>query len=478
MITQKDYENPDGFGIGNAEQVAELNKALSAGYDIPATSGGVSGSAIRVESLEASLKVVTFQMQHIKFWQKIPKFPAYSTVEEYNRLTSYGSEASAFTPEGELGEYDDATYSRQVSLIKYLQTVRKVTHPMTLVRTAHGDVIGNEVKNGIMWLLRKIEDALFNGDNTLRYGYPTNEGYEFPGLKAQIDPSMVIDCNGDPLTEDVLETASNLVVESFGFPSDILIGTKPLADLAKIMFPKERIVVPFKEGQIGVPINTFASQAGILAFNPDVFLRRKYVIPTVTLATSPKAPAAPVNTTQATRTAGAVATGFGQWNKTNNGHAAYSYCATFCNRYGESAPSVGLISQAITGDTDTMVVVITNAGAITGVPEWMNIYRTVAGGAITDIHYLVKQVAVNSQAATGNEPTWYDDNSIIAGGHNVYLGEMTPQVLIFKQLAPMMKMDLAVLEPSIRWLQLLYGTMQLYAPKKWIRIRNVGEATI
>jgi hypothetical protein len=55
---------------------------------------------------------------------------------------------------------------------------------------------------------------------------------------------------------------------------------------------------------------------------------------------------------------------------------------------------------------------------------------------------------------------------------------MTPQVLTFKQLAPMMKMDLAVIEPSIRWLQLLYGVMQLYAPKKWVQILNIGEATV
>src|SRR4030042_6869776 len=246
MVGLKDYENYDGFGLGSFEQVSNLNKALAAGYDIPATSGGVSGSALRVESLEGSLKVVTYTMAHIKFWQKIPKLPAYSTVEEYNRLTSYGSEGGAFTPEGELGEYDDAAYSRQVSLVKYIQTVRKVTHPMTLVRAAHGDVIANEVKNGIMWILKQLEYSLSNGDNSLRYNYPTNEGYEFAGLKKLIDSTMVIDNQGDPLLEDTLETASNMVVENYGLPTDILIGTKPLADLAKIMFPKERIVVPFK----------------------------------------------------------------------------------------------------------------------------------------------------------------------------------------------------------------------------------------
>jgi len=475
MVSLKDYENLDGFGIGTSEQVAELNKALAAGYDIPGTSGGVSGSALRVESLEASLKVVTYQMNHIRFWQKIPKLPAYSTVEEYNRLTSYGSEGGAFTPEGELGEYDDSTYSRQVSLVKYLQTVRKITHPMTLVRTAHGDVIGNEVKNGIMWLLRKVEEALFNGNNTLRYNYPTNEGYEFPGIKAQIDATQIVDCLGDPLTEDVLETASNQVVESFGLPTDILIGTRPLADLAKIMFPKERIVVPFKEGQIGVPLNTFASQAGILAFNPSIFLRKKYVTPGTTLATSTKAPNAP---TQIAVTTNNGANG-GAWTKTNNGHGTYYYTATLNNRYGESAPCTAATNGSITGDADSVTLTVRNNATIgTYAPDWVNIYRTVAGGGGTSVHYLITQFAGTTIVGSADHTAYTDLNSICANVHDVYLGEMTPQVLIFKQLAPMMKMDLAVIEPSIRWLQLLYGVMQLYAPKKWVRIKNVGEATI
>jgi hypothetical protein len=468
----KDYENLDGFGLGTYEQVAELNKALAAGYDIPATSGGVSGSALRVESLEASLKVITYQMTHIKFWQKIPKLPAYSTVEEYNRLVTYGGEGGAFTPEGELGEYDDANYSRQVSLVKYLQTVRKVTHPMTLVRTAHGDVIGNEVRNGIMWLLGKLEYALYNGDSSLRYNYPTNEGYEFTGLKKLIDTSMVIDCAGDPLTEDILETGSNMVVEQYGLPTDILIGTKPLADLAKIMFPKERIVVPFKEGQIGVPLNTFASQAGILAFNPDVFLRKKYVIPGTTVATSAKAPSAPTSCTPTRNAAGAYT---GAWNKTNNGLGVYYYTATLCNRYGESAPCTAL-SDTITVATDYMSVAVVLPAVGTYAPDWVNLYRTPAGGGATASHYLIAQYAVTALGSA--TMTLIDVNSICSNTHSVYLGELTPQILMFKQLAPMMKMDLAVIEPSIRWLQLLYGVPQLYAPKKWVYIKNVGEATI
>lgn len=476
MVGIKDYEGIDGFGMSSYQDVAELNKAIAAGYDIPATSGGVSGSALRVESLESSLKVITFQMQHIKFWQKIPKLPAFSTVEEYNRLTSYGSDAGAFTPEGELGEYDDANYSRHVSLVKYMQTVRKVSHPMTLVRTAHGDVIANEVRNGIMWLLGKMEFYLYWGDSTLRFNYPTNEGYEFTGLNKLIDTSMVVDAKGDPLTEDILETSSNMVLENYGLPTDILIGTRPLADLAKVMFPKERIIVPYKEGQVGVPLNTFASQAGILAFNPDVFLKKR---PAPSAATSTKAPPAPTSIT-ATRNVTDATGGVGDWTKTNNGYGTYYYSATFGNRYGESAPCTAAFNAvAVSVDTDYIALVVTNPVFASSDyrPDYVNIYRSVAGGGSSGTRYLVYSGAVASQANSGTT-TWYDINSICSNCHKVFIGEMTPQILAFKQLAPMMKMDLAVIEPSIRWLQLLYGTPQMYATKKWVIVKNIGEAIV
>jgi hypothetical protein len=342
-----------------------------------------------------------------------------------------------------------------------------------------------------MWLLGKVEAYLYNGDNTLRFGYSaggasgsgsTNEGFEFAGLKNLIDTTMVIDNLGDPLTEDVLETAANQVIENYGFPTDIFIGTKPLADLAKIMFPKERIVVPFKEGQIGVPLNTFASQAGTLSFNPDVFLRKRYLSST----TPAQGPAGYTPTAPQTVAITVTGANSGVFTKTGNALGNYYYAVTYGNRFGESAPTVSDVA-AVTDATSKVELTIRNAATVSVAPEFMNIYRTIAGGVNTGPFYLIAQYAVlkqgnnNYQTADGNIgvfPNWDDLNQECANCHNVFLGELTPAVLMFKQLAPMMKMDLAVIEPAIRWVQLLYGVPQLYAPKKWIRIKNVGEATI
>lgn len=106
---QSSTSGMSGFGAGTDQDIAELSKALEAGYQTGA--GKTGGSALRVESLEASLKVLTYTSSHIKFWKKIPKSPAYSTVEEYNQLINYGGSQNPFVQEGELPQATDTSYA-------------------------------------------------------------------------------------------------------------------------------------------------------------------------------------------------------------------------------------------------------------------------------------------------------------------------------------------------------------------------------
>jgi len=46
-------------------------------------------------------------------------------------------------------------------------------------------------------------------------------------------------------------------------------------------------------------------------------------------------------------------------------------------------------------------------------------------------------------------------------------------VLCWKQLGPMIKYDLAVVDTSYRWLQLIYGTPLITAPRKNVILKNV-----
>lgn len=82
MVSWKDYAGLEGFGSVSGEEVADLRKALAAGQDInaPAAAGG-EGFPLRVESLENTLKVITYKMDDVRLWQSITKLPAFNTVK-------------------------------------------------------------------------------------------------------------------------------------------------------------------------------------------------------------------------------------------------------------------------------------------------------------------------------------------------------------------------------------------------------------
>lgn len=476
QISLKDYDGLNGFGSSSMGDVNELSKALSAGYQVSNQTGG---SALRVESLEASLKVVTYSNKHIKLWKKIPKSPAYSTVEEYNVLSQYGAAgAFGFTREGELPQSQDSTYTRMTSLVKFIGTTRSVTHPATLVNPAHGDVIALENQNGILWMLERVEDSLFHGNSSLAFD---GEAEQWDGLDALINNANVIDLEGQPLQEADIEEASNLVIENYGYPTDMFLGTRAMSDLVKTFYPRERVNMPApSEGKVGLSVTSMATQAGTIEFNPNVFLRQGKQPPAA--ATSANAPVTP----------GTVATAVGglttaSWSKSIGAAAGnFGYAVTACNRFGESAPrfagGVQALSAAENASGNQITVTVTNPAAIgANAPEYFIIYRTrplAAGAALpTDLSQYseIARFAATTQTAGAANTAQNDLNAIMPFTETAYLGELTPSVLTFRQLAPLMRMDLAVLAPAYRWMIMMYGTPILFAPRKWVRLTNVGR---
>lgn len=470
----------NGPGIATTAEVEELNKALETGYAIGA--GRTGGAALRVESLEASLKVLTYSASHIKFWKKIHKSPAYSTVEEYNQLSDYGGSATPWVGEGQLPQASDSSYARRTQLVKFLGTVREVTHQASLVHPAHGDLIALENHNGIMYLLEQVEKFLFSGDSSLAFN---GEAKQWDGLDSLIDSTSVLDLEGQSLSEAVIEEASNEVLENYGFPTDMFLGFRAMSDLVKVLYPRQRVMMPAPQnGKIGQTVGSIATQGGDIEFCPDVFIRKTPTAPSA--ATSTSAPATPASITAAVD--GSSTDGdFTKAEANPGGDDDYTYVVTAANQYGESAPTAipGAVSESITAAERAagrnIELTITNAGTIGAFPpEYFKVYRTTArvtGGAVpSDLseYALVLQVPAASQAAGAT--TVVDDlNLTLPFTSTAYLGELTPSVLTFRQLMPMMKMDLAVLSPAYRWMIMLYGTPIMFAPRKWIRLINVGD---
>jgi hypothetical protein len=469
MVTWKDYEGVEGFGVTTGDEVSELNKALEAGAEInppgPPWAAG-EGFALRTESLEATLRVTTYRMEHVVLWRQVGKIAAYNTIEEHNILSSYSDNPdTGWIAEGDLPEGADSTYERHYATIKYIGTTRRVTHPMTLVRPAHGNVVAQETVNGTMKLLRIVERALFYGDSSL-------SSLQFDGfVKLMEDNSPatnIVDLRGRPLSEDVLMDAALTIFDlpNVGIPTDLYLNPKTKTDLIKAFFPKARYdqFEKSSDGMIGLDIRGFMSPAGPVRFQGDVFINDGGAA-TGAMGDAAKRPGSP--------TPGAVTTpvdAASQFEAEDAGD--YYYTAQAINRYGRSA-AVDVVAgpTAVTVAAGDKVTFTLTPGA-GGDVDWYEIFRTKKDGA-SGTERLILRVP---NAAGAGAQTIDDFNANLPGTTIACLFQQNLESMSVKQLAPMVKIPLATVDTSVRWAQVIYMVPVMYAYGKNLLFKNIGRA--
>jgi len=457
FVSAQDYQ---GAGLAQSGEVADLMKALYAGNDVnnPGTSAG-QGFPLRQESLEAQLKNLTYEMDEIKLFKSISKVPASNTVEEFNRLVSYSAGGAStfnqgFFPEGDLPEEQDTTYERITVLIKFIGIVGRVTHVANTIRAAHGSVIALETMNKTMELLRNLENALFFGDSTL---IPQ----QWDGLAKLITagaPDNVIDLRGGSLTEDALNDMLLRIRDNYGQATDAYFGTGPFADLAKQVYDRQRFGMAPAPGVLGAQITAFQGQNGKINLHDHVFINPGPVPVAAGVGRTDRRPLAPTSTAP---TAGAAAGSL--FVAADIG--TYIYRIASGNRYGLSAPVTPASVAVTTGDGVTFTV--TDGGQDTSFYE---IYRSTLGGAAATAKLMTRV------ARTGATQVITDLNANIPGTSQGFVLMQNERSFSWAQLLPMTRIPLAAIDTSIRWAQVLYGAVKMYAPARNILVKNIGRA--
>jgi len=481
------YGGSNGFvGVADKAEVDMLNKALTAGYGYAGMPSSFTGGApLMVESLEASLKSTTWQMKNLVLWPSIPVDRAYNTVEQYSRITSYGGNGSPYFNEGGSPREEDSIYNRETQKIVYFGTRRRVSHAMMLVRVAFGDAVAREINNGNMWLLQNIERELYYGN-----GFFSNNG-EFDGNPSAIHSdslaimgidqqvrqgdtdakaqavafsgfggalSVVRDLNDSLLSEDEMEEGAVSILNNFGIPVELHLDPLALSQFSRQFFPKERInTMGVADGRAGFVIREFISSAGAFALRPNVFMRPKaeYKLrPDTALA-----PAAPVLPAAALGGAD-VGTGFEK-------DEEYYYRIASLNEHGESA--VGAASAKVTIAVTGEIVTLTITNVVGA--KYYAVYRTnsLAGADSAQFIGYVK-------VAPGASTSFIDRNAKLPGRASAFLMFLDPEALVFKQLAPLSKINLATVAASFEWLQVLYGCLIIFTPRKHFIYENIGRS--
>ena len=454
-----------GFGSHSAAQVEQLQKALSISQNYGSTAPNAlsGGSALSVEDLDRTLKLVTHGLEHLKLWKDIIKEKVPQTVHEYNVQNSYGQEVSPFFAMGGTPVNTDANYDREIVQVKYLGTQGSVQHNLTLIQAAHGPVIAREVKNKTIELLARNERAMFEADediNSLEYngiekqieekeGQAQYKSTAFAGYEsAGADDSVIIDVRGD-FDDVVAEDMALRNVNNFGMAMDCYLATDVHSKFSKDFYNKQRTL----PGETLTSGNRVKEHTGTIdyRFKPSLFNRPRRA----PLAGTVSAQAAPSAANQ-----GAAADASSEFGASDAG--TYSYKISMVYADGETLPSAAFTQAVAAGE------IVSVEPGYAGAPLYMNVFRSAAGA--TSGWEFIGRV---KPAGTGVAVV-IDRNSIVPGSAKAYLLMHDTDALTWKQLGSMIKYDLAVTDTSYKWLQLLYGTPLVSAARKHVIAKNLN----
>lgn len=466
-------------GLVSQSDVEALNKAITAGYGGAGKPTDLTyGGVLQAESLESTLKSVTFDMKNLKMWPAISVDKAYNLFEQYNRLISYGSDSAPYIGEGGAPVEEDSTYVRDGQKIVFFGTRRKVSHQMTLVRTTVGDIVAQQAKEGTMHLLKNVEREMYWGHgHFLNRTTGANDGSDanlpsnsiaMSGILKQLkkgdadvqhrsgdfegygdSQSISQDLGGNVIAQDDVERLAVIALENFGSPSELHIEPAALSAFVKQFYPQFRSAPGLAGQSVGYDVSKMVTTAGNIDFKPNLFLRPR--AGARALAVSAQAPAATFTATGASSAGSAYAAG------------TYQLKVTAVNDAGESSP-VQSAAVVLAGPGN---ITITIASAPAGVKYW-KAYLSAAGGAVGSEKF------VGNFANAGNT-TYVLSAKKQPGLGEAFLLDMSAECMKFKQLAPLSKINFAIVTTALEFAIVMYGALFVYTPRFNCLFENVGK---
>lgn len=494
------YNYNDLAAFGGADNTADVLKAMEAGlqtgmqYDNQINNGG----GLKVESLDAYIKVLTNRLNQLVVYNEMPKQRIENTVHQYNQLYKYGEEIGIFNREGETPEETDTQYIRKSIIAKFMGVTGQVTDPAMLAKLAGGmNMYTREVQNKTTLLLTLIDTRLTDADSTcieeqfdgiLRQHMMgvaavdkgSTEGMSTEQiLDAYYGSQAVIDAQGGILTDALVEDAADRVVNVYnGYIDRIVSAPVVFNNYVKKFHESKRVVVGMSNSVVGATmgqsVNDIMTQFGKVSVKSDKFFDVLRPIKASATASSPKAPGIPV--------AGGTKFVVAADTKTNFVlHAgSYGYLVTAKNRYGESAPLKLTDAALAVAANQSVDLQFTAPVGGAYAPTCYVIYRTKKVTALTDTteYYPIFTIPASMLTAGydgAGAGKVRDRNRIIAGTKSALIYYNDSQINEYLQFGDTRKLDFAITAPSRRFAILNYGTPCLYQPAKICRIINIGD---
>lgn len=486
MIGLEDYKTNFGFGD---EAAADLIKAIQAGQITGRDTTGLPLTAepLKVESLQHTLKSLEYRTQDIKLFNMIPKVTEYNTVAEYLQMASYGNlKTGFFYPEGALSNVNDSTYIRRSQNVKFMQVTGEVTLQAQMTRS-YIDVYQKEIENKAMLLARVADTFLTHGDaDVVPYEFNSlykqhaniggNSTYTYGSFEAYYNDNVVIDMRGKSVKQANIEDGAVRADANFGYVSSFCSTTSIISTISKDYYNTQRILLGGAfNGDSNSVIKKISTTIGDVNLVSDKFMARNPFKTSASAADGAQAPAAPSisNVALVTDTKSKFAS------TDPGGFNNVFYAVAAKNSQGES-PLAIFATPVLTASGKSVDITFTSGNGTYAETGYV-IYRTspTSASSATGLNFFpIFQVSTTDLTNGYNGASAgsiRDCGYFLPDCEEAMMIDFEIDVLAFHQLAPLSKIDLAVLALGRRFITFMWGTPILYTPRKMIRFINCSK---
>ena len=450
----------------SASDLMRLNEALrksagTVGYQTAAVPDpNAPLSPLVPQSIEGMLSIATHSMAELKLWPMIPKKDVASTLHEYVVVNEHGLDLDPFIGEGGGSSADMATgfadYTRKSIRIKFMAERRTVSDVASLVGLIgdNRNAIAEETERGTLALMRKVESALWHGDESMN-----PEGFD--GIIKQLkDAGSSHDLSGSAPTPLLLQEVLGEIYSApnFGRPDTIYVEPRVHAELIR------QTVESGRHDQLSVRDSsqmTFGAQNifitapyGQVKVEAAPFLFTAHAAPAAAVGESPVVGSAPSAAVAADAAALLPA-------------GDYFYKVVAVGKKGASAPFLGGSAQTV-GAGDKVTITLP---ASSGVLYW-KIYRSEKNGAASTCK-LIDRVA-GQVAGVATLASYVDLGQHKLNTSNIVFAQHTPDAMEFMRLLDFMRRPLAETSTAQQFLLMLFGSPVVKLPKKMFVLEQAG----
>jgi hypothetical protein len=263
--------------------------------------------------------------------------------------------------------------------------------------------------------------------------------------------SVIRDLAGNTIQQDDIEELAVILLENFGAPSEIHLEPLALSSFVRQFYPQFRSAPGLASQTVGYDVSKVQTSAGAMDLKPNVFLRSRARVRPKGVQNSPGQPGA------FTGADGGAATGI-------LGAGSYQYQITEVNDFGESSPRNITAAVVVAADNSSVVLTMPTPQANT---KYFKVYRSAAGGAVNTCEFIGNyRVGMSAYVDAGYKNP---------GLGEAYMLDMNAECMRFKQLAPLSKLNFAIVTTALEFGIVLYGALFVYTPRFCGAWRNIGK---